>query len=194
MKNPKSASTGRVEPTAVLPRKLGTTLLTLLLLAPALAGLEGCASSPDMAEDAVVEEGPLGGAAMRQRKHDLDRTYRDMLHFHTTMQSLIDRHDSRSLASFERFVDIYMGTHLEPLLRSQWQSTSPELMARDASARFIQAELLIMMRYPRRVQQVRNEIERRYEGQSQLLIEYPIGKQGSLEKGLAILSERKWRG
>jgi hypothetical protein len=168
-----------------------------ILLAIGLATLvsAGCAQLPENEGSLTLrDEAPLGGEALQQRKHDLNRAYRDMVHFQTTMQSLIDRHDSRSLASFDHFVEAYMGTHLEPLLASQWQSGHAELMARDASLRFMQAELLIQMRYPRRVQEVRNEIESRYEGQHDLLIEYPVGKQGTLGRGLEILKDRKWRG
>lgn len=156
----------------------------------------GCASSRDASPSRafVVEEGPLGGAALMQRKHDLDRAYRDMVHIHRTMQSLIERDDRRALSELDRFVDRYLVDHLEPLLRSEWQSTHPELMARDASLRFAFAEVLIQMRYPRRVQIVRDEIERRYPGQTDLLIQYPIGKQGTLGRGLEILANRKWKG
>ena len=157
----------------------------------------GCAAPPyeEVGRDrAMVDESPLGGAALDQRKHDLRRAYRDMVHIHRTMQSLIDRKDGRALSELDRFVDRYIGVHLDPLLRAQWQSSHPELMARDASLRFLQAEVLIQMRYPRRVQVVRDEIERRYMGQGDLLIEYPIGKQGTLQQGLDILANRKWKG
>ena len=117
-----------------------------------------------------------------------------MVHIQRTMQSLIDRNDGRALSELDRFVDRYMGVHLDPLLRAEWQSSHPELMARDASLRFLQAEVLIQMRYPRRVQIVREEIERRYQGQKDLLIEYPIGKQGTLEHSLEVLATRKWKG
>jgi hypothetical protein len=168
-------------------------LAFVLVLAPLM--LSACAQLPEDEDLLVIRnEGPLGGEALIQRKHDLDRAYRDMVHFQTTMQSLIDRHDSRSLAAIDRFVEAYMGTHLAPLLASEWQSGNPELMARDASLRFMQAEILIQMRYPRQVQAVRDEIERRYEGQYDLLIEYPVGKQGTLGRGLEILKDRKWKG
>ena len=168
---------------------------TLLTIGLAALLAVGCARIPE-ADDSLTlrDEAQLGGEALQQRKHDLNRAYRDMVHFQTTMQSLIDRHDSRSLASFDRFVEAYMGTHLEPLLASRWQSSHPELMARDASVRFMQAELLLQMRYPRRVQEVRDEIATRYQGQYDLLIEYPVGKQGTLGRGLEILKDRKWRG
>jgi hypothetical protein len=168
-------------------------LAFVLLLAPLM--LPACAQQAEKDDLLTIKnEGPLGGEALLQRKHDLDRAYRDMLHFQTTMQSLIDRQDSHSLAAVDRFVEAYMGTHLVPLLASEWQSAHPELMARDASLRFMQAEVLIQMRYPRQVQAVRDEIERRYESQYDLLIEYPVGKQGTLGRGLEILKERKWKG
>ena len=174
------------------------TSVQLAILAGSLCIVAlGCAApNPGYVQrDHVMsDESPLGGAALDQRKHDLGRAYRDMVHIHRTMQSLIDRKDGRALSELDRFVDRYIGVHLDPLLRAQWQSTHPELMARDASLRFLQAEVLIQMRYPRRVQDVRDEIERRYMGQSDLLIEYPIGKQGTLQQGLEILATRKWKG
>ncbi|MFT5444673.1 MAG: hypothetical protein ACI8W3_003730 [Myxococcota bacterium] len=169
----------------------------LLTTASLLGALSvGCAALPEQDTRAAVilDEGPLGGAALDQRKHDLDRAYRDMVHIHRTMQSLIDRKDGRALSELDRFVDRYMAVHLAPLLRSEWQSSHPELMAKDASLRFLEAEVLIQMRYPSRVQMVRDEIELRYRGQNELLIEYPIGKQGTLERGLEILATRKWKG
>jgi hypothetical protein len=124
----------------------GSAILRVVLTALASFGMGGCAGPESGGALAGLPEGPLGGEALEQRKHDLDRAYRDMVHFYTTMQSLIDRHESHSLSTFDRFVDVYMGTHLSPLLGSEWLSSHPELMARDASLRFIQAEILIMMR------------------------------------------------
>ncbi len=174
----------------------GSWALQIVLATSLCAVTLGCAALPedDARIRAAAEESPLGGAALDQRKHDLDRAYRDMTHIHRTMQSLIDRRDGRALSELDRFVDRYIAVHLAPLLRAQWQSSHPELMARDASLRFLQAEVLIQMKYPRRVQQVRDEIERRYQGQNDLLIEYPIGKQGTLQQGLEILATRKWKG
>ena len=80
---------------------LARLILFVFALGTAASMLSGCAQVPlDEDELAFREEGPLGGEALQQRKHDLDRAYRDMVHFQTTMQSLIDRHDSRSLAAF----------------------------------------------------------------------------------------------
>ena len=56
------------------------------------------------------------------------------------------------------------------------------------------AELLIQMRYPRQVRQTIDDIENRFEGREAILIEYPIGRQGTLSEGLEILKDRKWKG
>lgn len=173
--------------------KLVFTLVAGMMVATAM-GCAGTSLNMTAGEEVVINEGPLGGAALEQRKHELDRAYRDLVHIHRTMQSLIDRKDGRALSELDRFVDRYLGIHLEPLLQAEWQSSHPELMARDAGLRFVKAEVLIQMRYPRRVQEVRDEIERRFQGHQDLLISYPIGKQGTIENALQILAERKWKG
>lgn len=145
-------------------------------------------------EGQKVSETPLGGEALLQRKQDLDRAFNDMLHYHATLMSLIDRHDSRAITLFDDFLATYMGEHLDPMLRSRWQSRHAELAAIDASLRFAKAELLIQMRYPRRVQATIDDIEARFSGRESLLIEYPIGRQGTLGEGLELLKDRKWKG
>lgn len=169
----------------------------LLGIATAVAlamGSLACAGEAPDPNATVRNEAPLGGEALVQRKHDLDRAYRDLLHFHATLSSLVDRHDSGSISLFDDFLAAYLGEYLDPLLRSEWQSRHAELAGIDASLRFAKAELLIQMRYPRRVQQTIDDIERRYSGREALLIEYPIGRQGTLGEGLEILRERKWKG
>jgi hypothetical protein len=162
--------------------------------AVAIASL-ACAGSQQVdLESARINEAPLGGEALIQRQHDLDRAYGDLLHFHATLVTLVDRRDSRSISLFDAFLAAYLGEYLDPLLQSQWQSKHAELAGVDASLRFAKAELLIQMRYPRRVQQTIDEIERRYSGREALLVEYPIGRQGTLGDGLEILKDRKWKG
>lgn len=139
-----------------------------------------------------VNEAPLGGEALSQRKQDLERAYRDMSAFYTTILSLIDRRDSRGAEVFEEFVGEYMGRHLDPLIRADWQSSHPEVMAMDATLRFMQAEMLVQMRYPRRVQDMIEDIEVRYQARGSLLIDYPVGQQSTLTEALVILKERKW--
>jgi len=167
-----------------------------LIFALALACAKGT-EIPEyiVAEDAASQEStPLGGEALAQRKHEMERAHRDMIHFATTMESLHGRHDRNGLVLFSGFLDRYMGEHIGPLLLSEWQSRHPELMVLDVNLRFAQAEVLIQMRDARRVQHVIEEIERRYTGREDMLVEYPIGSQGTLLEGLQRLRNRKWRG
>jgi hypothetical protein len=67
-------------------------------------------------------------------------------------------------------------------------------MALDANLRFMKAQLLADMRYPRRVQQVIDDIQIRFEGRENMLVEYPIGEQRALGEALEMLREQKWQG
>jgi hypothetical protein len=173
-------------------RTLASTTVLLACLAVA------CASGPrpmdGFAAKDLSEEAPLGGEALAQRATDLSRALGDLRALGGTMASLIDRRDARGLAVFDEFVAEYMGTHLDPLLSPRWQSDHPEVMAVDANLRFLKADLLIQMRYPRRVQDVIDEIQVRYQGRENMLVEYPEGEQQPLGEALAQLRNRKWNG
>ena len=156
----------------------------------------GCAAGSDvdlpLSSQTVTEEAPLGGEALAQRRMDLDRAWRDLLHFEEAMESLVDRKDSRSVALLDSFLDEYMGRHLDGLLRPEWQSSHPEVMALDANLRFMKAELLARMRYTRRVQDSIEDIEVRFMGRESMLVEYPVGEQRALGEALELLRDRKW--
>jgi hypothetical protein len=171
--------------------RLGACGLLALALGCAMDGVR-----PDYEEAAVaiVEEAPLGGEALAQRKQDLQRALEDMTAFHATMASLIDRRDGQGLSVFDDFVATYVGTHLDPLLRAEWQSSHPEVMATDANLRFVKGEVMVQLRYPRRVQEVIEDIERRYLGRESMLVTYPIGEENTLGHALEILKSRKWEG
>ncbi len=163
----------------------------------AIVPLLACAGSGDPDFEAMesargVEEAPLGGEALAQRRMDLDRAWRDLMHFEATMESMVDRRDGRSVALLDGFLDEYMGTHLAALLRPQWQSSHPEVMALDANLRFLQAELLAQMRYTRRVQESIDDIQNRFLGREGMLVEYPRGEQRPLGEALQMLRDRKW--
>lgn len=167
--------------------------LALAAIVPFLACAGG--GEPDfeaMEAASSVEEAPLGGEALAQRRMDLDRAWRDLMHFEATMESMVDRKDSRSVALLDGFLDEYMGTHLAALLRPQWQSSHPEVMALDANLRFLQAELFAEMRYTRRVQASIEDIENRFLGREGMLVEYPRGEQRPLGEALQMLRDRKW--
>ena len=178
-------------------RKRWSSRLTVAFL---MAALIGCASPEPIfvdlpGEDAAAEEtAPLGGDALAERKREMQRAYRDLTHFYATQAGLRHRRDRNGSIVFDQFLNTYMGTHLDPLLRHAWQSTHPELMALDASLRFVQAEVLVRMRDTRRVQEIIEEITTRYAGRESMIVQYPIGGQGSIAQGLEALRHRKWRG
>ncbi|MCP4905286.1 MAG: hypothetical protein GY910_09925 [bacterium] len=177
----------------MMNRKRLHGLLLVLLVFPVF----GCAVGVDRdlaeaAANAMEEEAPLGGEALAQRRMDLDRAWRDLLHFDVTVESMVDRRDGRSVAFLDAFLDEYMGRHLDSLLRPMWQSSHPEVMALDANLRFMKAELLSQMRYTRRVQASIDDIEMRFRGRESMLVEYPVGFQRSLGEALEMLRNRKW--
>jgi hypothetical protein len=158
----------------------------------------GCATDPTIAVDlpnaGSEASTPLAGDALAERRNEMQRAYRDLVHFHATLESLRHRRDRNGAILFDQFLDSYMGTHLDPMLEGEWQARHPELMALDASLRFVQAEILVRMRDTRRVQRVIDEIETRFRGRENMVVKYPVGSQGTIADGLEILRTRKWRG
>ena len=179
----------------------GCKKLGLLALATLLAlGTTGClinrGAPADLLPDHSLAEAsaPLGGEALLQRKSELRRALGDVSHFAATLESLHRRRDRNGLVLFSRFLDAYLGLHIDPLLSGEWQSRHPELTGLDANLRFAKADLLIQLRMPRRAQAVMDEIELRFRGREDMLVDYPFGQQRSLREGLEMLRERKWRG
>lgn len=160
-----------------------------------LALMPGCiavdVAPDDLVSDVTAAESsaPLGGEALAQRRLEMRRAYRDMVHFHATVESLNRRSDRSGQVLFNGFLDEYMGTHLDPIMRAEWQSRHPELAALDANLRFAKAELLMQMGASRRADRVIDEIEERYEGRGDMLISYPFGEQSTLNDGLALLRD-----
>jgi len=167
----------------------------------AFAGLfAGCASSPDPlrafeGEETIEEQAtPLGGAALAQRRREMERAYGDLVHHRATLLNLRQRNDRNGSMLFGSFLEAYLARHLAPLLRSEWQSRHPELMALDASLRLLEAEVRVELRDTGRVQQGLDELARRYAGRESLLVDYPVGEQTPLGTAIEGLRKRKWRG
>lgn len=137
---------------------------------------------------------PLAGEALIARKRDLQRAYRDLIHFQETLRTLRHRRDRNGRTQFSHFLDSYLGEHLEPLLSGEWQSRHAELSALDANVRFAKAELLIRLEQRGRAEDVMDEIQKRFDGREDMLVGYPTGEQTPLGKALEQLRERKWRG
>ena len=178
----------------------GRIRLGLALLALGWAGT-GCSGLRSADVDEVLERGfaveetsPLGGDSLAYRKREMRRAHRDLVHFIATLESLRYRRDRSGAILFGNFLDAYMGTHLDPLLSGDRQSEHPELLGLDATLRLVQAEVFLQMRDPRRMQATVNEIQRRYQGREDMMVEYPVGQQSPLSEALEKLSHRKWRG
>ncbi len=177
-------------------KDLGLLALATLLALGTTACVIGRGAPADLLPDHSLAEAsaPLGGEALLQRKSEMRRVLSDMTHFAATLESLHHRKDRNGLVLFSRFLDAYLGLHIDPLLSSEWQSRHPELTGLDANLRFAKADLLVQLRMPRRAQAVMDEIELRFRGREDMLVDYPFGQQRSLREGLEILRERKWRG
>jgi hypothetical protein len=166
------------------------------LLALACAGGGGLPRDVSLQDETAPAEpnAPLGGVSLSQRRLELERTQRDLVHFVATLDSLQLRREQNGIVLFKGFVDEYLGTHVDPMLATDMHSRHPELASLDAGIRFLEAELLTRLRSPSRAQQVIDDLERLYEGREDMLVDYPIGKKSTLKKGLDLLADRKWRG
>ena len=119
--------------------------------------------------------------------------HHDLVHMQATLDRLRYRSNRGSMLQVGRFIDAYMGLHVEPVLRPEWQSRHPELMELDANLRFVQADILARMRQTGRSEQRMDDIEERYEGRGEMLVDYPIGSRSTLNDALQMLRDGKWR-
>lgn len=167
----------------------------------AIAGISAlcaCAGGPEPVDPlavqtlAIEESAPLGGNALAQRIQEMERAHRDMVHFHATLRSLRYRDERESMDVLGRFLHAYMGLHVDPLLRPEWQSSHAELMGLDANLRFAKANLLLQLREQPSVLDMVEEITDRFRGREDILVDYPIGTQNRLAKALEILRGKKW--
>ena len=167
---------------------------TLGLSACAVISHEELSAEIELADEitAAEESAPLGGEALTQRKLEMKRAQRDLVHFHATLDSLNRRRDRNAQQLFRSFLGAYLGTHVEPLVSGSWQSHHPELAAMDASLRLLTAELLIQMRETSRAQREIEQVAERYQGHGDMIVGYPVGEQGTLREALETLRERKW--
>jgi hypothetical protein len=50
------------------------------------------------------------------------------------------------------------------------------------------------LRSPQRMQRALDELESRYAGRGEMLVDYPVGEQSRLADAIENLKNRKWRG
>ena len=165
----------------------------LLLGACALA--QGCITDERVADQWVAERSakeasaPLGGEALVQRKLDLDRSYRNLGHFLTTLDGLSRRKDRDGIVMFAEFVDFYVTKNVVPLLEPEWQSRHPEVSGLDVNARFAVAAIWSKIGSDSSADRMLDEIERRDEGRGDMLVGYPFGTETTLATALQHLRE-----
>jgi hypothetical protein len=170
---------------------MSSRIRAALLIAGCAALWAGCVNDERIADDWMAEttkgeaSAPLGGEALVQRKMDLDRTYRDLGHFLTTLDGLHRRNDRTGLVAFTEFADFYVAKHVIPLLQPEWQSRHPEVSTLDANARFAVAALWAKIGSGYRSERMLDEIERRYKGRGEMLVGYPIGGESTLKDAVA---------
>src|SRR5262249_35931232 len=96
---------------------------------------------------------------------------------------------------FSEFADFYVGKHVIPLLESEWQSRHPETALLDVNTRFAVASLWVKIGSTSSASRMLDEIERRYQGRSEMLVGYPIGSESTLREAVACLRSRPgWAG
>lgn len=173
--------------------------LRTVLLAPALGLLVACASPNEKMADHFLEMGstieptaPLGGENLAVRKQEVRRAYADLVHFQETLETLRRRRDGNGMALFRSFAEDYMDAHLQPILDADWQSDHPELLGLDANIRLVQAEVYMLLGKPGQMQDVVDDLEKRFKGRETMLVNYPLGEQSTLQEALDQLSDRKW--
>jgi hypothetical protein len=155
----------------------------------------GCMSDERIADDWMAKaskgeaSAPLGGEALSQRKLDLDRTYRDLGHFLTTIDGLHRRNDRAGLVQFTEFADFYVAKHVIPMLEPEWQSRHPEVSTLDANARFAVAALWAKIGASYSSERMLDEIEKRYKGRGEMIVGYPIGSESTLRDAVKRMRE-----
>lgn len=166
-------------------------LVALGLLAASL----GCGSKTYLAKDfgraekSAEETAPLGGPSLDQRRENMTRMYKDLVHFRTSLRDSQERGDRTTTNALAFFIGSYMNMHLDPLLDGEWQSRHPELWGLDADLRLAKADVLIRMNDTGRASKTLDELAARYKGRDDMLVHYPLGSESPLGKAIKLLRD-----
>lgn len=140
-------------------------------------------------EKPAEEASPTGGGTLDQRRENLARMYKDLVHFRTSLDDAEERGDRPTTIALGYFVDAYIGMHLDPMLAGEWQSRHPELWGMDADLRLSKADVLVRMNEGSRAEEVLVDLDTRYAGRQDMLVHYPVGSQNTLGKAVQLLRE-----
>ncbi|HKC52173.1 MAG TPA: hypothetical protein VKF60_15370 [Myxococcota bacterium] len=171
------------------------SLVRLALVVATLAFVPGCGSKTYLAKDfghaekSAEEASPTGGPSLDQRRENMTRMYKDLVHFRTSLRDSQERGDRTTSNALGLFIESYMDMHLDPLLDGEWQSRHPELWALDADLRLAKADVLMRMNETSRAAKTLDEIASRYKGRDDMLVHYPMGSESPLGKAIKLLRD-----
>jgi len=170
-------------------------LLRITLCAGLVAAAFGCGSKTYLSKDfgkpekTAEESGPVGGPSLDQRRENMQRMYKDLVHFRTSLRDAQERGDRTTVNALGFFMESYMNMHLDPLLDGEWQSRHPELWGMDADLRLAKADVLTRLNETSRASKTLDEIASRYKGRDDMLVHYPLGSESQLGKAIKLLRE-----
>jgi len=141
------------------------------------------------AEKSAEENGPVAGPTLDQRRENMTRMYKDLVHFRTSLRDAQERGDRATTNALAFFIDSYMNMHLDPLLDGEWQSRHPELWGLDADLRLAKADVLVRMHDTGRAVKTLDELAARYKGRDDMLVHYPLGSESPLGKAIKLLRD-----
>ena len=138
---------------------------------------------------AVEPDTQVTGEALIQQKQKMRRVHRDLKSFHATAESLRRHRNLEGIESLEAFLHPYLRHHVAPLVAAQSPTWHPELELLQANLMFAEAAVLIELRDRGRLRRITNQIKIRF-GRKSMLVEYPLGSESTLAKGLKDLTRK----
>ncbi len=192
------ASSDAMETTTMNPKphRIPHALAIVAAALAAVVALPACSTAPVLGRDtarATAPEkemgGPLSGEALAQRKIEMRRASRDLVHFGATVETMRLRRD-RDRDDFQDFMDRFLGDRVDPLLVGTDSSDDPELAVLDAELRLVKAELLIETKDFWQAGDVIDTVEDRYGERRSMLVRFPVGKQSTIAESIEYLRER----
>jgi hypothetical protein len=133
--------------------------------------------------------GPLSGEALVQRKIEMRRSARDLVHFGATVETMRLRRD-RGRDDFEGFMDRFLADRVDPLFVGTESTDDPELAVLDAELRLMKAELMIETKDFWSAGDIIDSVESRYGARRSMLVRFPVGQQNTIAASIEYLRER----
>jgi hypothetical protein len=167
---------------------IGAALAALATTACSTAAIMGRSETTATRPEQEIA-GPLSGEALAQRKIEMRRSARDLVHFGATVETMRLRRD-RGRGDFEEFLDRYLADRVDPLFIGSESNDDPELAVLDAELRLMKAELLIDTKDSWNAGDIIDSVESRYGERRSMLVRFPVGQQSTIAASISYLRER----